>query len=206
MPERKKDRGLLVVLSGPSGVGKDSIIRELVKEDPSRFHSVSMTTRKPRRDEEEGRSYYFTGKEDFEKMIQKGEILEYDTYLEEYYGTPKAPIEQMIEEDIDVFLDLTIKGALELKKNYPGAVIVFITAPDCDTLRHRLLCRGTETAEVIEKRLRAAEEEIRNIQRFDYWVENDRIPDAAADVAAIIRAEKRRTSRHFLDGERPETV
>ena len=193
------EQGLLVVLSGPSGVGKNSIIDALRREDPRRFHSVSMTTRKPRKDEQEGTSYHFTSKEHFEQLISQGEILEYDTYCGEYYGTPKGPIDRMIEENTDVLLDLTVKGALELKNNCPSAVIVFITASSEETLRKRLTGRGTESPEAIERRLEAARDELATISLFDYWVINDVIEDAAAAVSAIMRAEKRRTARFFVD-------
>lgn len=192
-------RGLLIVLSGPSGVGKNSIIDALRQEDPQRFHSVSMTTRSPRKGEIDGKSYHFTSKAHFEALIEAGDILEYDRYCDEYYGTPKAPVEAMTTASIDILLDLTVKGALELKKNCPNAVIIFITASREEVLRDRLMARGTESEEAIEKRLITAREELKRIDQFDYWVINDRIADAAADVSAIIRAEKRRTSRFFVD-------
>lgn len=192
-------RGLLIVLSGPSGVGKNSIIDALRLEDPRRYHSVSMTTRQPRKGEIDGQSYHFTSKAHFEALIEAGDILEYDSYCEEYYGTPRAPVDQMTADNIDILLDLTVKGALELKKNCPNAVIIFITASTEGALRDRLLKRATETPEAIEKRLKTARRELEEIHRFDYWVINDYIDHAAADVSAIIRAEKRRTSRFFVD-------
>ncbi len=194
-----EERGLLVVLSGPSGVGKNSIIDELRREDPRRYHSVSMTTRPPRKDEEDGLSYFFTTKEQFEELIRSGEILEYDSYCGEYYGTPRAPIERMAGQNLDILLDLTVKGALELKRNCPEAVIIFITASTEEALRQRLLKRGTESAGEIDKRLETAREELARINLFDYWVVNDVIEDAAANVSAIMRAEKRRTLRFFVD-------
>ncbi len=194
-----EERGLLVVLSGPSGVGKNSIIDELRREDPRRYHSVSMTTRPPRKDEEDGLSYFFTTKEQFEELIRSGEILEYDSYCGEYYGTPRAPIERMAGQNLDILLDLTVKGALELKRNCPEAVIIFITASTEEALRQRLLKRGTESAGEIDKRLETAREELARINLFDYWVVNDVIDEAAAHVSAIMIAEKRRTLRFFVD-------
>lgn len=194
-----EERGLLVVLSGPSGVGKNSIIDELRREDPRRYHSVSMTTRPPRKDEEDGLSYFFTTKEQFEELIRSGEILEYDSYCGEYYGTPRAPIERMAGQNLDILLDLTVKGALELKRNCPEAVIIFITASTEEALRQRLLKRGTESAGEIDKRLETAREELARINLFDYWVVNDVIEEAAAHVSAIMKAEKRRTLRFFVD-------
>ena len=197
--ESPKEQGLLIVLSGPSGVGKDSIIDALREEDPRRFHSVSMTTRTPRKGEIDGHSYHFTSRENFEDLISKGEILEFDVYCGEYYGTPKAPVDRMILENTDILLDLTVKGALELKANYPNAVIVFITASTEEALRERLIGRGTETIEAIEARLLAARQELLQIEQFDYWVINDVVSEAAACVSAIMRAEKRRIARLFVD-------
>ena len=194
-----EERGLLVVLSGPSGVGKNSIIDALRREDPQRYHSVSMTTRLPRKDEEDGVSYFFTTREQFEELIRSGEILEYDSYCGEYYGTPRAPIERMAGQNVDILLDLTVRGALELKRNCPEAVIIFITASTEEALRQRLLKRGTESAGEIDKRLGTAREELARINLFDYWVVNDVIEDAAAHVSAIMKAEKRRTMRFFVD-------
>ena len=198
-----EEKGLLIVISGPSGVGKNTVIDALRAEDPRRFHSVSMTTREPRKGEEEGVAYHFTSKEDFEALIDQGEILEYDSYCGHYYGTPKAPIERLVRDRIDVLLDLTIKGAIELKRNFPNAVTVFLTAPSEEALRERLQARGTESEEAIDSRLRAARRELQEMGRFDYWVVNDRLADAAADVSAIIRAEKRRIARCFVDERGP---
>ena len=194
-----EERGLLVVLTGPTGVGKNSNIDEMRREDPRRYHSVSMTTRPPRKDEEDGLSYFFTTKEQFEELIRSGEILEYDSYCGEYYGTPRAPIERMAGQNLDILLDLTVKGALELKRNCPEAVIIFITASTEEALRQRLLKRGTESAGEIDKRLETAREELARINLFDYWVVNDVIEEAAAHVSAIMKAEKRRTLRFFVD-------
>lgn len=197
---------LLVVLTGPSGVGKNSIIDALRKQDPSFFHSVSMTTRQPREGEKDGVSYHFTTKERFEALIHRGDMLEYDTYCGEYYGTPKAPIDRMIQANTDVLFDLTVKGALELKRNCPNAVIIFMTTSTEEALRVRLLARGTESEEAIGIRLAAAREELSRIHLFDYWVINDVIEKTAIDVSAIIRAEKRRVSRFFVDECPSETV
>ncbi|HPX93115.1 MAG TPA: guanylate kinase [Bacillota bacterium] len=194
-----EEEGLIIVLSGPSGVGKNSIIDELRRQDPRRYHSVSMTTRRPRKDEEDGIAYHFTTRDHFEDLINRGEILEYDTYCGEYYGTPRAPVDRMIREKADILLDLTVKGALALKRNCPHAVLIFVTASTEDALRQRLLKRGTESAEEIDRRLVTAREELSRINLFDYWVVNDVIEEAAADVSAIMKAEKRRTLRFFVD-------
>ncbi len=194
-----EERGLLIVLSGPSGVGKNSIIDALRTEDPQRFHSVSMTTRTPRIGEVDGHSYHFTTRENFERLMTEGEILEYDIYCDEYYGTPKEPVDRMIAQNIDILLDLTVKGALELKANCPNAVIIFVTSSTEEALRERLNARGTETEKAIEARLMTARKELLQIEHFDYWVLNDEVEQAAADISAIMRAEKRRIARLFVD-------
>ncbi len=199
-------RGLLVVLTGPSGVGKNSIIEALRADDPSLFHSVSMTTRDPRKGETDGVSYHFASKERFQALVDAGEILEFDMYCGAYYGTPKAPITEKTEHGTDVLLDLTVKGALEIRKNDPGAVLIFVSAPSEKALRDRLLARGTESPERIEQRLKTARDELNQIQYFDYLVVNNNVEEARADIQAIIRAEKRRITRLFVDGSEPDSV
>ncbi len=192
-------RGLLVVLSGPSGVGKDSIIKALIASDPSLFHSISVTTRKPRTGEENGVAYYFVSKDEFRALIDEGDMLEHDFYCDEYYGTLKSLIAEKTDRGIDVLLDLTVKGALELRKNDPNAVLVFLIAPSLDVLRERLIDRGTESLERIEQRLKTAEREMGYIESFDYLVINDVVENAVSDIRAIMRAEKRRVTRLFVD-------
>ncbi len=192
-------RGLLVVLSGPSGVGKDSIIKALTASDPSLFHSISVTTRKPRTGEENGVAYYFVSKDEFRALINEGDMLEHDFYCDEYYGTLKSLIAEKTDKGIDVLLDLTVKGALELRKNDPNAVLVFLIAPSLDVLRERLIDRGTESLERIEQRLKTAEREMGYIESFDYLVINDVVENAVSDIRAIMRTEKRRVTRLFVD-------
>lgn len=194
-----KKRGLLVALSGPSGVGKDSMIRALIADDPSLFHSISVTTREPRKGEVNGVAYHFVSKEEFRAMIDAGDILEYDLYCDEYYGTPKSLIAEKTDKGIDVLLDLTVKGALELKKNDPQAVLVFLMAPSLEVLRKRLVERGTESPERIEQRLKTAEREIGCVKSFDYLVINDAMANAVQDIKAIMKAENRRVTRLFVD-------
>lgn len=194
-----KKRGLLVVLSGPSGVGKDSVIKALIADNPSLFHSISVTTRKPRAGEENGVAYHFVSKEEFRSLIDEGDMLEYDFYCDEYYGTLKSLITEKTDKGIDVLLDLTVKGALELRKNDSNGVLVFLMAPSLDVLRKRLVDRGTESLERIDQRLKTAEREMGCIESFDYHVINDVVEDAVSDIKAIMRSEKRRVTRLFVD-------
>ena len=194
-----KKRGLLVVLSGPSGVGKDSVIKALIEDNPSLFHSISVTTRKPRAGEENGVAYHFVSKEEFRSLIDEGDMLEYDFYCDEYYGTLKSLITEKTDKGIDVLLDLTVKGALELRKNDSNGVLVFLMAPSLDVLRKRLVDRGTESLERIDQRLKTAEREMGCIESFDYLVINDVVEDAVSDIKAIMRSEKRRVTRLFVD-------
>lgn len=194
-----KKRGLLVVLSGPSGVGKDSVIKALIADNPSLFHSISVTTRKPRAGEENGVAYHFVSKEEFRSLIDEGDMLEYDFYCDEYYGTLKSLITEKTDKGIDVLLDLTVKGALELRKNDSNGVLVFLMAPSLDVLRKRLVDRGTESLERIDQRLKTAEREMGCIESFDYLVINDVVEDAVSDIKAIMRSEKRRVTRLFVD-------
>ncbi len=202
----EKNRGLLVVLSGPSGVGKNSMIRALIDDDPNLFHSISVTTREPRKGEIDGVAYHFVSKDKFRALIGAGDMLEYDLYCDEYYGTLQSLITEKTDKGIDVLLDLTIKGALELKKNDPNAVLIFLMPPSLDALRERLLDRGTESRERIEQRLKTAEREMGCIDSFDYLVINDAVEDAVEDIKAIMRAEKRLVTRSFVDESEADRV
>lgn len=192
-------RGLLIVLSGPSGVGKNSIIDRVREMRERTVHSVSMTTRAPRAGEVDGVAYHFTTKARFEALIEQGDMLEYDEYCGAYYGTPRRPIDAMNRDNIDVLLDLTVKGALALKQTCPNAVIIFVLPPSEAALTERLTTRGTEPPEVVRRRILKARDEFRAMREFDYWVLNDVVDDAARRVNAIIDAEKHRISRLFVD-------
>ena len=184
------DKGLIVSLSGPSGVGKGTVLAGVREKLPDSGTSVSVTTRKPREGEAEGVSYFFRTKEEFLKLIDEGEILEYDTYVDNYYGTPATPLKKMSSEGVDVLLDLTIAGSLALKEKFEQAVTIFILPPSYEALRTRLVGRGTETEDVIEKRLAEAQSEIIRANEFDYVVVNDDLEDAIHKVLSIIEAEK----------------
>ncbi len=199
-------KGLMVVLSGPSGAGKNSIISSLVEADPNRVHSISLTTRAPRPHEVDGVSYHFTTREHFEQLIQKGEVLEYDEYCGSYYGTPREPAVQHVNAGRDVLFDLTASGALQIREKCPDAILVFITPPSLQELVSRLSTRGTETEDVVVHRLETAKRELRMAADFDYCVENAVLEDAVDDISAIIRAEKRRASRLYIDDGVDKTV
>ncbi len=184
------DKGLIISLSGPSGVGKGTVLAGVREKLPECGNSVSVTTRSPREGEAEGVAYFFRTKEEFQKLLANGEILEYDTYVDNYYGTPTAPLHKMSSEGTDVLLDLTIAGSLALKEKFDQAVTIFILPPSYEELRSRLTSRGTETAEVIERRLGEAKSEIERANEFDYVVVNDDLEEAVAKVLAIIEAEK----------------
>lgn len=182
------NKGKLLVISGPSGVGKGTICKRIA-EDLDVDISVSMTTRKPRDGEEEGVSYYFVTHDEFQAEIARDGLLEYAQRYENYYGTPKARIIENLESGRDVILEIEMEGALKAKKAVPGAVLIFILPPSLAELRRRLEGRGTETKEAIEMRLSDTVGEIEYITGYDYAVVNDNIEQAVADVEKIIAAE-----------------
>ncbi|NLW88381.1 MAG: guanylate kinase [Clostridiaceae bacterium] len=190
-------KGLLVCVSGPSGVGKGSVIDHVRERTPDIAHSVSVTSRPKRDGECEGVSYYFRTKEEFQRMLANGEILEYDIYLNHYYGTPIAPLMELIQAGKDVLFDLTVSGSLMLKEKYPDAVTIFLLPPSMTDLRKRLICRGTEKGKVLERRLLEASVEIPKADLFDYAVINDDLELASARIIAIIEAEKHRYHRQI---------
>ena len=189
-------KGLLFIISGPAGSGKGTIVsrvRELAQFD----FSVSATTRAPRPNEKHGVHYYFITKEEFEKKIADGEMLEYAQYIDNYYGTPKMPVEDALNAGRNIVLDIEVKGALQVKEKMPEAVMIYILPPDYETLLARIRGRGTETEEVIQKRMRTARNEIETFPKYDYVVINDTVEKAAEDVLAILRAENMKTFRNL---------
>ncbi len=195
-------KGLLVSVSGPSGVGKGSVIDKVRERLPDIAHSVSVTTRAMRENEQEGVSYFFRSKEEFQQMMKNGEILEHDIYLNNYYGTPITPLMKLINEGRDVLFDLTVSGSLALMEHYKDAVTIFLLPPSLSELRRRLEKRATETPEVIERRLLEASVEIPKLDLFNYVVINDDLEKAADRIIAIIEAEKHRTFRQIGIEER----
>lgn len=181
-------KGKLIVLSGPSGAGKGTICKALI--DSGIFElSISMTTRAPRTGEQDGVHYYFATREQFQKTIEEGGFLEYAQIYENYYGTPKAPVLEKLEQGKDVMLEIEMQGALQVKKSYPEAVLIFVLPPSLKVLKERLTGRGTETAEQIALRTSTSLKEIQMIYEYDYSIFNDRLEDAVSDVKTIIRAE-----------------
>ena len=197
-----KDRGLIVAVSGPSGVGKGTVlarVEELMEQaDPGSVgHSISVTTRAPRGQEKDGVEYYFRTTEQFEQMIAEGKIVEYDKYVDNYYGTPSEPLEKMIEKGQDVLFDITIEGSLALDRKFgDDAATIFILPPSMDILEQRLRGRGTETEEKIQLRLAQAKNEIKRAGEFEYIITNDDLERAAGDILAIIKSEKLKASRN----------
>lgn len=188
-------KGLMISVSGPSGVGKGTIINEVRKLFPECKHSISVTTRAPRGEEQDGVEYYFRTKEEFEKLLSEGEILEYDKYVDNYYGTPATPLIEKSNNGFDVLLDITIAGSLALKKKFPQAVTVFILPPSFAQLEERLKGRGTESEELVAKRLAKAREEVLSAEKFDYVVVNDDLQTAVDSIVSIMKAEKLRYDR-----------
>lgn len=190
------ERGLLIVFSGPSGVGKGTVRQEIFSTPDHKFeYSVSMTTRQKRPGEVDGVDYFFRTREEFEELIKNGQMLEYAEYVGNYYGTPLTYVNETLDKGIDVFLEIEVQGALQVKKKVPDGVFIFLTPPDLDELKDRLVGRGTDSEEVIRQRIERAKEEIALMREYDYAVVNDEVPLAAERVKCIIEAEHFRVDR-----------
>lgn len=189
-------RGVLIVLSGPSGVGKGTVRKALFEEPDIDFqYSISMTTRQPRDGEVNGEDYFFVTREAFEQKIEDGEMLEYAEYVGNYYGTPKSFIDDTLASGRDVLLEIEVQGALQVKEKMPEGAYIFLTPPDLRALKERLIMRGTEQLDVIDRRVHAATKEIQMMAKYDYAVVNDEVSLAVQRIKDIIKVERLRVNR-----------
>ncbi|MCI8491010.1 MAG: guanylate kinase [Lachnospiraceae bacterium] len=193
----EKARGILIVFSGFSGSGKGTIVGELISRYRSYYSlSVSATTRLPRATEKDGREYFFKTREEFEKMIEKKELIEYALYVDNYYGTPKAYVEEQLDAGKDVILEIEMQGAGKVKEMFPDALLMFVAPPDAQTLKERLLGRGTEELQVVEARLSRAYEEAFLVEAYDYLLINDTVDRCVEEFHSIVRNEHRKVLRN----------
>ena len=191
-----KRRGLLIVLSGPSGVGKGTVRKELFSQPDTNYeYSISMTTRSPRVGEVDGVDYFFKSREEFEQLIEQGGLLEHAEFVGNYYGTPIAYVQETIEAGRDVFLEIEVQGAAQIREKAPEALFIFLAPPSISELEQRLIGRGTEAEDVIAKRIATAREELEMMSLYDYVVENDEVHNACDKINAIIKAEHCRRAR-----------
>lgn len=190
-------KGMIIVLSGFSGAGKGTIMKHLLKAHADEYHlSISATTRRPRQDERDGREYFFRTREEFDDMIKNGELLEYATFNGNSYGTPRSYVEKLVNEGKDVILEIEIQGAIQVKKQYPEALLLFVMPPSADALKDRLVGRGTESEEVIAQRLAISSKESQHMSVYDYLVVNDDLEQSVKNVHSIISSEHYRTTRN----------
>lgn len=192
------DKGTLIVFSGPSGSGKGTILSNFYSSyaDDKIKYSVSATTRNPREGEKDGVNYFFKTKEEFENMISDGQFLEWAKFCDNYYGTPKKAVTDLVDSGYDVILEIETVGAMNVKKNFPDAVMVFVLPPSVEELKNRLSGRGTETEDVIEKRIETALGELPLAQKYDYVIVNDEVEKATEKFWTIVRAERLKTNKN----------
>ncbi len=183
-----KDEGILLVISGFSGAGKGTIVNRLVQDYDRYALSISMTTRQPREGERDGESYFFVTKEEFIANIEKDGFLEHASYCDNFYGTPKAYVEEQLKAGKDVILEIEVQGALQIKKKYPQALLLFVTPPSAEVLRERLRSRQTETEEVIAKRMNRASQEAEWMSEYDFIIINDELDACVKETHSLIRA------------------
>ena len=199
-------KGVLTGVSGFSGAGKGTVMKRLIQKYDDYALSISVTTRKPREGERDGIEYFFKTKEEVETMIENDEFLEYARYVDNYYGTPRFYVEEMLAKGKNVILEIEIQGAMQIKAKNPEAVLVFVTPPSFEELRNRLVGRGTETADVIESRLRRASEEAEGMSSYDYILVNDQVEDCVDRLHQIILSERAKAQRNeeFINTIRQE--
>ena len=189
-------KGVLTVVSGFSGAGKGTVMKRLIQKYDDYALSISVTTRNPREGERDGIEYFFKTKEEVETMIENDEFLEYARYVDNYYGTPRFYVEEMLAKGKNVILEIEIQGAMQIKAKNQEAVLVFVTPPSFEELRNRLIGRGTETADVIESRLKRASEEAEGMPSYDYILVNDQVEDCVDRLHQIILSERAKTQRN----------
>jgi len=190
------DKGLLIVLSGPSGVGKGTVRKAIFSQENTSFeYSISMTTRSPRVGEVDGVDYFFKSREEFESLIEQGKLLEYAEFVGNYYGTPVDYVRETTLRGKDVFLEIEVEGAKQVREKFPDGLFIFLSPPSLSELKNRIVTRGTETEEVINNRMNVAREEIEMMHLYDYVVENDTVENACDKIKAIIIAEHCRRER-----------
>ena len=192
-------KGILIVVSGFSGAGKGTLMKELLRNYDNYALSISATTRNPREGETDGKEYFFKTVEEFEKMIAQDELIEYAKYVNNYYGTPRAYVEEQLEKGKDVILEIEIQGALKVKEKFPETLLLFVTPPDVVTLKNRLVGRGTETMEVIESRMQRAAEEATGMDAYDYLVIND-------DLSTCVKEMHGENKRVYRNAELVEKI
>ncbi|ANU19696.1 guanylate kinase [Planococcus plakortidis] len=199
----RKQRGLLIVLSGPSGVGKGTVRKELFQQPDTNYeYSISMTTRAPREGEVDEVDYFFKTRHEFEELIDQGQLLEYAEYVGNYYGTPLEYVNKMRDAGRDVFLEIEVQGAAQVRDKVPDGLFIFLAPPSLSELEERLVGRGTESDEVIASRIHAARKELEMMNLYDYVVENDEVENACDRINAIIIAEhckRERVEKRYLD-------
>lgn len=189
-------RGILIVVSGFAGSGKGTLMKEILSQYDNYALSISATTRKPRGQEVDGKEYFFKTVEEFEKMIAQEELIEYANYVGNYYGTPRAYVEEQLASGKDVILEIEIQGALKVKEKFPDTLLLFVTPPSAEILKARLIGRGTETLDVVEMRMRRAAEEAEGLSSYDYILINDDLQTCVEQMHNIIQSEHFRTSRN----------
>lgn len=191
-----KQRGLLIVLSGPSGVGKGTVRKELFSQPDTNYeYSISTTTRSPRAGEVDAVDYFFKSRGEFEALIEQGGLLEHAEFVGNYYGTPLAYVNETLEAGRDVFLEIEVQGAAQIREKAPDALFIFLAPPSISELEQRLIGRGTEPEDIIAKRIATAREEVEMMSLYDYVVENDEVQNACDKINAIIKAEHCRRER-----------
>lgn len=191
-----QEKGLLIVLSGPSGVGKGTVRKEIFSHPDTAFeYSISMTTRKPRAGEVDGVDYFFKTREEFEELIRQGKLLEYAEFVGNYYGTPVDYVRDTLASGKDVFLEIEVKGARQVREKFPDGLFIFLMPPSLTELKNRIVTRGTETEDIIHNRMLSAREEIEMMELYDYIVVNDKVELACERIKAIVMAEHCRRER-----------